>query len=89
MRERKGQKEKERRNNIHCSLHFCSFRFQFKNEDDMLIPPGPNTRTKEDLLPSPDILELIDAHVSEVSKQPRLYIIWIVLLYYFLGECQI
>ena len=58
---------------VSISVHFV-FNL-FKNEDDMLIPPGPNTRTKEDLLPSPDILELIDAHVSEVSNQPRLYII--------------
>ena len=76
-RERKGQKEREREEIIYTvvsiSVHFV-FNF-LKNDDDMLIPPGPNTRTKEDLLPSPDILELIDTHVSEVSNQPRLYII--------------
>uniref|UniRef100_K1PTJ5 Uncharacterized protein n=1 Tax=Magallana gigas TaxID=29159 RepID=K1PTJ5_MAGGI len=37
------------------------------NDEDMLIPPGPNTRTKDDILPSPEILELIDVHVSEVN----------------------
>lgn len=75
--EREKETEREREEILYTlvsiSVHFV-FNL-FKNEDDMLIPPGPNTRTKEDLLPSPDILELIDAHVSEVSNQPRLYII--------------
>ena len=77
MRERERDRRREREEIIYTvasiSVHFV-FNFS-KNEDDMLIPPGPNTRTKEDLLPSPDILELIDTHVSEVSNQPRLYII--------------
>lgn len=76
-REKGTEGEREREEIIYTvvsmSVHFV-FNL-FKNEEDMLIPPGPNTRTKEDLLPSPDILELIDAHISEVSNQPRLYII--------------
>lgn len=47
---------------------FYSFLFYIqKNDEDMLIPPGPNTKTKDDILPSPEILELIDMHVSEVN----------------------
>lgn len=45
-------------------FRFISF---LQNDEDMLIPPGPNTRTKDDILPSPEILELIDVHVSEVN----------------------
>lgn len=43
---------------------FTSF---LQNDEDMLIPPGPNTKTKDDILPSTEILELIDVHVSEVN----------------------
>lgn len=43
---------------------FTSF---LQNDEDMLIPPGPNTKTKDDILPLPEILELIDVHVSEVN----------------------
>lgn len=45
-------------------FRFISF---LQNDEDMLIPPGPNTKTKDDILPSPEILELIDVHVSEVN----------------------
>lgn len=69
---------------IFYSFLFTSF---LQNDEDMLIPPGPNTKTKDDILPSPEILELIDMHVSEVnicdfkdksyriSLQPRQYIL--------------
>lgn len=46
------------------SFLFTSF---LQNDEDMLIPPGLNTKTKDDILPSPEILELIDMHVSEVN----------------------
>lgn len=57
------------KNALYCLFIFNSFLFTsfLQNDEDMLIPPGPNTKTKDDILPSPEILELIDMHVSEVN----------------------